>query len=47
MAQDKKAIRAASAVWSKGAQSEDLEKSLTFFADSASLLSARRNKQHS
>lgn len=40
-AQDETAIRAASADWSKAAQSKDLEKSLTFFADNAILLSPR------
>ena len=40
-AQDETAIRAASADWSKAAQSKDLEKSLTFFADNAILLSPK------
>ena len=41
-AQDETAIRAASVDWSKAAQSKDLEKSLTFFADNAILLSPKR-----
>lgn len=41
MAQDETAIRAASAAWSRAAQSKDLEKSLTFFADTAILLSPK------
>ncbi len=39
MAQDETAVRAASAGWSKAAQSKDLEKSLTFFADDAIMIS--------
>lgn len=41
MARDETAIREASAGWSKAAQSKDLEKSLTFFADDAIMLSPR------
>src|SRR5713226_1822256 len=41
MARDETAIRAASAGWSKAAQSKDLEKSLTFFADNAIMLSPK------
>ena len=41
MAQDEAAIGAASARWSKAAQSKDLEKSLTFFADNAILMSPK------
>jgi uncharacterized protein (TIGR02246 family) len=39
IARDETAILAASAGWSKAAQSKDLEKSLTFFADNAIMLS--------
>jgi ketosteroid isomerase-like protein len=41
MARDETAIRTASAGWSQAAQSKDLEKSLTFFADKAILLSPK------
>jgi hypothetical protein len=41
MARDETAIRAASAGWSKAAQSKDLEKALTFFTDNAIMLSPR------
>ena len=41
MTRDETAIRAASAGWSKVAQSKDLEKSLTFFADNAIMLSPK------
>ena len=39
IARDETAILVASASWGKAAQSKDLEKSLTFFADNAIMLS--------
>jgi uncharacterized protein (TIGR02246 family) len=39
--QQETAIRAASAAWSKAAQSKDLEKSLSFFADTAILMAPK------
>jgi uncharacterized protein (TIGR02246 family) len=41
VATDEKAIRAASATWSKAAESKDLERSISFFADNAILLSPK------
>jgi uncharacterized protein (TIGR02246 family) len=41
MTQDETAIRAASAAWSKSAESKDLEKSVSFFADSATMMAPK------
>jgi uncharacterized protein (TIGR02246 family) len=41
MTQDERAIRAASVAWSKAAESKDLEKSLSFFADAAILMAPK------
>jgi len=40
-AQDETAVRTASAGWSKAAQSKDLEKAITFFAEDAIMLSPK------